>query len=100
MTAYQTNAVALARVQQLWGRDEFHNPFIIEESRASLWNIVELERVVTGNDTAAPTLANMLRAVAKHVRDDKFIARNGAKLTTPAEAQAHSEVLYVRVIFV
>jgi hypothetical protein len=51
----------LARVQQLWGRQNFHNAFIIEESGTPLWNIVELDRVVSGNDAGAPTLVNLLK---------------------------------------
>src|ERR1700704_1690153 len=35
---YPTNTAALARVQQLWGRDDFHNAFIIEKAGKPLWN--------------------------------------------------------------
>src|SRR5580700_472130 len=47
---YPTNAAALARVQQLWAREDFHNAFVIEESGEPLWNIVELGRAVGGDD--------------------------------------------------
>jgi DNA-binding XRE family transcriptional regulator len=92
--AYQTNAAALARVQQLWGRQDFCNPFIIDESRASLWNIVELERVVSGKDTGAPTLPNLLKTIARHVRDnsDKFV-RSGPKMLTPAETKKRQQAI-------
>jgi transcriptional regulator with XRE-family HTH domain len=51
---YLTNAAALARVRELWGREDFHNPFIMEESGKHLWNAVELARVVAGTDSDAP----------------------------------------------
>lgn len=88
---YLTTAGALARVQQLWGREDFCNPFIIDETRKPLWNIVELEQAVTGADSGAPTLPNMLRAVAKDIRansnnSNRFAVR-GSNMLTPAEAQ-------------
>ncbi|MGO9985428.1 MAG: helix-turn-helix transcriptional regulator [Rhodomicrobium sp.] len=86
---YPTNTAALARVQQLWGRNEFHNPLIIEKSGTPLWNVVELGRVVDGNDADAPTLVNLLRAIAKNVRaNSAAFARSGAKSLAPSEVQA------------
>lgn len=82
---YQTNAAALARVQKLWNRDDFQNPLIMEESGKQLWNVVELERVVNGTDTGAPTAANMLRAIAHQVKTSAMFASTGRRLPTPAE---------------
>jgi hypothetical protein len=83
--AYPANAAALARVQQLWGRDDFYNALIIEKSGQPLWNVVELGRVVSGEDTGAPTLANLLRAIARNVRANSTIFARGPKALTPAE---------------
>ncbi len=41
---YKTNAEALARVRELWGRDHFHNPFIVGDKNDFVWNAVELAR--------------------------------------------------------
>jgi len=91
---YPTNAAALARVQQLWGRKDFHNSFIIEESRTPLWNVVELERVVSGDDKGAPTLVNLLKAIAKTVRADSSIfVRSGPKMLSPSEARKRQEAI-------
>ena len=83
--SYATNAWALARVQQLWGRDDFHNPFIIEESGKPLWNVVELGQVIDGSDTGAPTLVTLLRAIAKSVRENSGNFVRGVNVPTPAE---------------
>ena len=68
-----TNTAALARVQQLWGREDFHNASIIEKSGKPLWNVVELGRVVDGEDTGAPTLVNLIRGIAQSVRANSAI---------------------------
>ena len=73
---YLTNAAALARVANLWGRSDFHNPFIIEEKGRPLWNAVELARVVGGKDDGAPTIANLVRRIASEIMStsDKFVS--------------------------
>jgi transcriptional regulator with XRE-family HTH domain len=43
---YVTNADALERIYDLWGREEFHSPLIMEESGEIVWNVVELSRKV------------------------------------------------------
>jgi hypothetical protein len=43
---YQTNGDALERIYDLWGREDFHNPLIMEESGEIVWNVVELSRKV------------------------------------------------------
>ncbi len=86
---YPTNTTALARVQQLWGSNNFHNPFIIEQSGEPLWNVVELQRVVDGGDRGSPTLENLLRAIANRVRENSaHFVRDGAKAPTPSEVKA------------
>jgi hypothetical protein len=86
--AYPTNAAAIARVQQLWGRDDFHNAMIIELSGKPLWNVVELARVVDGNDTGAPTRFNTISALAKYVKANSHLfVRNGPKTYAPSEAK-------------
>ena len=43
---YVTNADALERIYDLWGREDFHSPLIMEESGEIVWNVVELSRKV------------------------------------------------------
>jgi len=89
---YPTNAAALARVQVLWGREDFHNPLIIEESGKPLWNVVELERVVRGDDAGAPTISNMLKALAEQITVTSTMSvRSGPKMLSPAEARDRQE---------
>ena len=83
---YLTNAAAVARVQKRWKDQDFYNPFIIEESGRSLWNIAELSRVMEGDDTGAPTLANMLRMIAGDARmPQAAIPVSGRKMLSAAE---------------
>ena len=65
---YLTNAVALARVQQLWSCKSFHCPLIIDASQAIMWDAIELEQVVLGKDLGAPSLVNLLKIIAEHLR--------------------------------
>jgi hypothetical protein len=65
---FPTNAAALARVRELWGREDFHNPFIMEESGKHLWNAVELARVAGGTDSAAPLWRKVI--IDKENRDE------------------------------
>lgn len=65
---YPTNAAALTRVRELWGRDDFHNPFILEESGKHLWNAVELARVANGGDSDAPLWRKV--TIARSTRDE------------------------------
>jgi hypothetical protein len=64
---YPTNAAAFARVRALWRRDDFHNPFILEESGKLLWNSAQLARVFSGDDSdAAPLWRKVTIAKAAH----------------------------------
>jgi len=92
--SYPSNAMALARVQALWGRAGFENPLIIEKDGSSLWNIVELGRVVDGSDPGAPTLINLLHRTAQAVRENSHIfVRSGARSLTPAETAQRQEAI-------
>jgi DNA-binding XRE family transcriptional regulator len=67
---YPTNAAALARVRMLWGREDFHGPFVTEKSGGFVWNQVELARVVDGSDKGAPTVRNMLTRLATYILEN------------------------------
>jgi DNA-binding XRE family transcriptional regulator len=67
---YPTNAAALARVRMLWGRDDFHGPFITEQSGSFVWNQVELARVVDGSDVGAPTVRNTITRLANYILEN------------------------------
>ena len=83
---HPNNAAVLARVQVLAGADGMFNPFVLEDGARDLWNIVELQRVMDGDDANAPTLPNMVRRLAAGVRADApYYVRNGARMATPAE---------------
>jgi transcriptional regulator with XRE-family HTH domain len=92
---YDMNAQAITRVCELWPRGNFHNPFIIERSGSDLWNAVELERVVDGNDSGAPTHFNLFSqcaAVIKALADDArrnptLTASSGSALPTLAQQE-------------
>ena len=89
--SYPSNAMALARVQSLWGSDDFQTPLIIEKNGTSLWNIAELARVMDGSDTSAPTLVNLLRKTAQIVRENSAIFVRGAKSPSPDEARERQQ---------
>ncbi|WP_271526925.1 MULTISPECIES: helix-turn-helix domain-containing protein [unclassified Bradyrhizobium] len=89
---HPTNAAVLARVQQLAGQPNFHNPFVVAADQSTLWNLPELARVISGEDQQAPTLANMLRKAATIVREDSAnFVRNGAGWPTQVEIAARHE---------
>jgi DNA-binding XRE family transcriptional regulator len=91
---YPTNAAAIARVQLLWGREGFHNPLIIEEPGTPLWNVVELQRVVTGNDPSAPTLDRLLHLIAEKVRSNSHLfVQNGPKSFGPTEIRERQQAI-------
>jgi hypothetical protein len=84
---YLTNAAALARVQLLWGRATFHNPFILDESQSTVWNSVELGRVARDRELNAPTLVNLLRAMAQSLRAScTTYVTTGRGILNPMEA--------------
>ena len=69
-------------------RNDFCNPFIIEKSGADLWNVAELRRVAIREDSNAPTLVNLLKRLAKNIKDTSTIyVRRGPKMLTASEAK-------------
>lgn len=94
---YPSNAAAIARVLELWGSDDFYNPFIIEKSGEDLWNGIELRRVACREDTLAPTLVNLLMRLAKHVRETSALyVRSGPRI--PNQAEAHEKQERIRAV--
>jgi hypothetical protein len=84
--AHISNAAVLARVQMLASRPDVHNPFVIEADAVDIWNANELQRVIVGSDTEAPTLKNLLRRLAAAIRADAAnFVRSGPKMATEQE---------------
>jgi len=83
---HPSNAAVLARVQMLAGSPHVYNPFVMEDGQRDLWNMVELQRAIDGNDEDAPTLPNLLQHLAAGLRADapNFV-RTGPKLATEQE---------------
>jgi hypothetical protein len=81
-----SNAAVLARAQMLVGKPFFFNPFVLEGDRHDLWNMVELQRAIDGEDDGAPTMCNLLRWLAADIRDNapNFV-RSGASIPTAQE---------------
>jgi hypothetical protein len=77
--AYPTNAAALARVRIIWGRPDVHGPFIMEKSGETLWNQVELMRVVDGTDKGAPTVRNTIAKIVGYVRENPAAFARGPR---------------------
>ena len=78
----------------LWGREDFHNPFVIEETGKPLWNVVELARVADGSDTDAPTVVNLLRVIATQVRSNSaHFVRSGANRPSPEKLREQQEAI-------
>ncbi len=78
---YAMNAQAIARVCELWGRPDFFNPFVVETGGRDLWNEMELARVVSGDDSNAPTRVNLLRRCAETIHALAEDARANISLT-------------------
>ena len=85
---YPTNAAALVRVRELWGRDDFHNPFIIDKAGRHLWNAVQLKRVVDGSDRDAPLWRRV--TIARGSRQEG-VADEAVKSMMNACARAYRE---------
>ena len=83
---FRTNSAALGRVIELWGQPSFHSPLIVTELGEVLWNAVELQRVVSGQDADAPTpdrwRARVVTEIAAYLEKSamKYPVRNGPKL--------------------
>lgn len=85
--SFPTNAAAIARVRMLWNQPDFHGPFILEQSGKSLWNQVELARVVNGDDKGAPTPRNALAKIATYVMENHTVFARGPKVLAPDEVK-------------
>ena len=76
----------LARVEILASNRQFFNPFVIEGDRHDLWNMIELQRAIGGDNENAPTMRNMLRAIAGEIRTNAAnYVRSGRALATEKE---------------
>ena len=87
---HPSNAAAIARVEKLWGNG-FCNPFIIEKNGRPLWNVTELQRVVDGSDLGAPTLHNLLKRIAREVKDASGSTVWSAKRPSSSERQERQQ---------
>jgi len=83
--AFATNAAAIARLMFLSAHEGFHNAFIMEESGEMLWNAVEISAIIRGDDHGAPTISNLLHALADQIRQTSIFAVRGPNSLTPAE---------------
>lgn len=91
--AYPTNAAALARVKMLWDQPNVHGTFIMEKTGTSLWNQVELMRVVDGTDKSAPTVRNTVTKIAAYVAENSHIFARGRKALEPAEVEERTRAI-------
>lgn len=66
--SHSSNAAALCRAQMLSGQSSFHNPFVLEGEAHDLWNMMELRKVINGQDEEAPTLRNLLCRIGTDIR--------------------------------
>ncbi len=70
---FPNNEAALQRVRDLWGRPNFQNPLIVDESGDMVWNFRELQREIerrTAQDRAAAEttdLADELLAIGERL---------------------------------
>ena len=48
--SHLSNAAVLCRVQMLASHPRFFNPFVMEGDRYDLWNMMELQRAIDGDD--------------------------------------------------
>lgn len=88
---HPSNAAALARVQKLWGRSGFCNPFIVDKTTTPLWNFPELRRVVEGEDPGAPTVENLLKKIARAMKSSSGNTVWGANRPNAAEKQERQQ---------
>lgn len=89
--AHPSNAAALARVQKLWGREGFCDPFILDKETKPLWNFPELRRVVEGQDPDAPTAQNLIRRIAHEMKASSGNTVWGANRPSAPEKQERKQ---------
>jgi DNA-binding XRE family transcriptional regulator len=90
---YPTNSAALARVKMIWGGDNVHGPFVLEQSGDLLWNQMELARVVDGSDKGAPTVQNTIRRLANYILENSAVFVRDERMPTVAEVQAKAALI-------
>jgi len=88
---HPSNAAALARVQKLWGRSDFFNPFIVDKTTKPLWNYPELKRVIEGEDPGAPTAQNLIRKIAREMKSSAGNTVWGASRPSALEKQERKQ---------
>lgn len=89
-----SNAAVLCRVQMLASHPRFYNPFVMEGERYDLWNMMELQRAIDGDDEQAPTLRNLLRRLAAGIRiDAPNFVRSGPAMPTAQEQRKREREL-------
>jgi hypothetical protein len=85
---FPTNKAAWARIHELWGQANFHEPYIKDESGETLWNSVQVRQGVESQDAA--------QAASAPFKYDPLIPHRAAALDplvfqsnqTPAEGNA------------
>ncbi|HEX4112697.1 MAG TPA: helix-turn-helix domain-containing protein [Stellaceae bacterium] len=66
MEGFANNATALKRVQELWGRPDFSNPFI-RDAEGIVWNFPQLRREMERRlRSKQPGLAERLMEIGRH----------------------------------
>ena len=88
---YATNAQALELAKEYSKSNGFFNPFIVEKGGETLWNSVELARVIEGKDDEAPTRENLLKRYASAIRALAANARENIQLTVWTDPPLPSE---------
>ena len=71
----------------IWGNEDVHGPFIMEQSGDLLWNQVELARVVDGSDNGAPTVRNTIRHLANYILENSKVFVRDGRMTNIEEVE-------------
>ncbi|MDE2229300.1 MAG: helix-turn-helix transcriptional regulator [Alphaproteobacteria bacterium] len=97
--SHLSNAAVLCRVQMLASHPRFFNPFVMEGDRYDLWNMMELQRAIDGDDEQAPTLRNLLRRLATGIRSDapNFVRSGPAMPTAQEQRKRERELIALAV---
>ena len=93
-----SNAAAIARVTVLSRARRLFDPQILERRERGahadiLWSTGEIEDALSGKDTDAPTIANLLRAIASEVCENPMPTGIGQNILTAEQTAAHKAKL-------